>query len=149
MKPEVIFQYKFVEFIPTELEDRTIYISMEYATATHKCACGCGYKVVTPFSPTDWQLIFDGKSVSFSPSIGNWSFPCGSHYWIKNNKVRWSTPWSKERIEAGREYDLRQKQRYFEDKNDENSENQDSDTTGQEEVKRRKSLWQWLKDKIS
>ena len=78
MKPEDTLQPKFVEFIPKDLEDGIIYISMEYATATHKCVCGCGLRVVTPFSPTDWTLIYDGKSVSLDPSIGNWSFPCGS-----------------------------------------------------------------------
>jgi len=28
--------------------------------------------------------------VSLAPSIGNWSFPCNSHYWITGNEVRWA-----------------------------------------------------------
>lgn len=24
------------------------------------------------------------------PSVGNWSFPCQSHYWIDNGRVRWA-----------------------------------------------------------
>ena len=53
-------------------------MSIPYATAVHLCACGCGNKVVTPFSPAEWQLTYDGDTVSLSPSIGNWQFPCKS-----------------------------------------------------------------------
>ena len=86
----------FTEFIPEDLVDGTLYISMDYATAVHLCACGCGSKVVTPFSPKDWKLSFDGRGVSLHPSIGNWSFDCKSHYWIKNNQVIWAPPYSKD-----------------------------------------------------
>ncbi len=114
MKPEVIFTYKFVEFIPKVLEDRTIYVSTDYATASHKCACGCGYEVVTPLSPTGWELIFDGESVSLDPSIGNWSFACRSHYYIRRNKVKWCRQWSQEEVNEKRAYDSLKTQRYFE-----------------------------------
>jgi hypothetical protein len=86
----------FVELMPKEIEDGVLYISMEYATAIHLCACGCGNKVVTPLSPKDWKLTFDGDSISLSPSIGNWNFDCKSHYWIKNNNVRWDNSWPNE-----------------------------------------------------
>ena len=56
--------------------DGILYVSMEYATATHLCACGCGLTVVTPISPTDWQISYNGRTVSLYPSIGNRSFPC-------------------------------------------------------------------------
>ena len=82
-------KHRFVEFVPEKLEPGTLYISMEYATASHKCCCGCGRDVVTPISPTDWQLTFDGRTVSLQPSIGNWSYPCRSHYWIKGDRVVW------------------------------------------------------------
>ena len=75
--------HKFVEYVPSVLDDGILYISMEYRTAVHLCVCGCGNKIVTPITPTDWQLTFDGKSVSLSPSIGNWNFECKSHYFIK------------------------------------------------------------------
>ena len=39
---------KFVEFIPKNVEDGVLYISDEYGTASHNCACGCGKRVVTP-----------------------------------------------------------------------------------------------------
>lgn len=106
------FQYKFVEFIPELIDDDVLYISIPYATAIHRCACGCGQEVITPLSPTDWRVIFDGKSVSIDPSIGNWSFDCQSHYFIRRNRVLWCEQWSKERINLGRAYDAYKKKNY-------------------------------------
>jgi len=82
--------HKFVEYIPMTLEEGVLYVSMEVGTVIHKCVCGCGREVVTPLSPTDWNLTFDGESISLYPSIGNWNFECKSHYWIQNNKVKWA-----------------------------------------------------------
>ena len=104
---------KFVEFIPRELEKGTLYISIPYATAIHSCCCGCGNKVVTPFSPAEWKLIFDGCSVSLEPSIGNWNFPCKSHYWINNSQVSWSRQFSEGEIERVQRNDERDAARYF------------------------------------
>jgi hypothetical protein len=105
--------HEFVEFIPEELREKTVYVSIRFATATHKCCCGCGNKVVTPLRPTDWKLIFDGKTVSVDPSMGNWSFPCRSHYWIRNNRVRWAEEWSDDEVQAGRKHDRAAKSGYF------------------------------------
>lgn len=107
------FDHEFVEFIPPELNEGILYISVQYPTAVHKCACGCGNKVVTPISPVGWQLLFDGKSVSLTPSIGNWQFPCRSHYWIKSNKVRWAETWTAEQITAERQREAREYEQYF------------------------------------
>lgn len=113
MKQDIVLKHEFVEFIPAELKSGTIYVSMRFGTATHLCVCGCGNKVVTPLRPMDWKLIFDGKTISFHPSIGNWSFPCRSHYWIRNNRVQWAEQWSQRRIEAGRALDRQAKGKYF------------------------------------
>ncbi len=110
--------HQFVQYIPEELEDGKVYITVEFATAVHKCCCGCENKVVTPLSPTDWELTFNGESISLEPSIGNWSFPCQSHYWIKRNQVRWAQRWSQSKIDAGRARDRVAKERYFEAKAD-------------------------------
>ncbi|NDV25969.1 DUF6527 family protein [Desulfovibrio sp. JC010] len=104
---------QFCEFIPTEIEEGTLYISMEFATASHKCACGCGQEVVTPFTPTDWKLTYDGESVSLSPSIGNWSYQCRSHYFIKNSKIVWAGNMSQKAIDAGRFHDQLNKNRHY------------------------------------
>jgi len=95
----------FVEYVPEKLVDGKLYLSVEFATAVHNCCCGCGNQVVTPFTPTDWRLIFDGVSVSLEPSIGNWSFPCRSHYWVTNNNIRWAGQWSQTQIDSGRAFD--------------------------------------------
>jgi len=115
VKRPITLKHKFVEYIPGNLKDGTIYVSIPFATAMHKCCCGCGYEVVTPISPTDWQLIFDGQSVSLYPSIGNWSFACKSHYWIERNKVKWASQWSQEKINAGRAHEASAKQKYYGD----------------------------------
>lgn len=83
-------QHQFVEAIPNRIERDTLYVSLEFATAAHLCQCGCGLEVVTPLSPTDWKMTFDGVSVSLHPSVGNWSFPCRSHYWIRGGRVQWA-----------------------------------------------------------
>lgn len=110
---KMVLRPEFVEFIPEVLEDGKIFISQTYATAVHKCCCGCGHKVVTPLSPTGWRLIVDGEYVSLYPSIGNWSFPCRSHYWIKRNVVHWSYQMTERAIEAGRHRDAKLNERYF------------------------------------
>lgn len=78
----------FVDFIPLQLEQRHLYISMKYGTAVHLCACGCGQNVVTPLNPAGWELRYKGK-VTLRPSIGNYEFPCHSHYFITENKIEW------------------------------------------------------------
>ena len=113
MKQPIALKFEFVKSIPEELAEHTLHISLDYATVVHKCCCGCGREVVTPLSPTDWKLIYDGVSVSLSPSVGNWSFPCRSHYWINQGTVHWAEQWSDERIAAGRAYDRRAKDGYF------------------------------------
>ncbi len=125
------FNHEFVEFIPSELKEGTLYVSVQYATAAHNCACGCGNKVVTPISPVDWQLLFDGDSVSLTPSIGNWQFPCRSHYWIKSDKVRWAKAWTPDEVAAGRQREARDYERYFA------SRRAASNSTGQTEAEAR------------
>jgi hypothetical protein len=113
VKREISISHEFVEFIPPNLKEGTIYVSIPFATAVHKCFCGCGQEVVTPLNPTDWKLIFDGVTISLDPSIGNWSFDCQSHYWIKRNKVIWAHRWSEDEINAGRTHDRFAKEKYF------------------------------------
>jgi hypothetical protein len=105
--------HEFVEHIPQELREGTVYVCIRFATVAHKCCCGCGLEVVTPLSPTDWQLTFDGETISLAPSIGNWGFACRSHYWIRANRVKWAPQWSQHQIDAGRADDHRAKREYF------------------------------------
>jgi hypothetical protein len=104
---------EFVDFIPDAMEEGVLYISVRYATASHKCACGCGEVVVTPIKPTDWTLTWSGETVSLNPSIGNWGQPCQSHYWIVDNRIIWASKWSYSEIAANRAKDRRAKARYY------------------------------------
>lgn len=108
-----VLAHEFVEAIPDQLLEGILYVSIPYTTAVHKCCCGCGNEVVTPITPTDWKLIFDGETVSLDPSIGNWSFPCQSHYFIRRDRIRWAGRWSQDEINAGRNHDRFAKEKYF------------------------------------
>lgn len=80
----------FVEFMPPQLAPDTLYISLQYKTAIHLCACGCGIKTVTPLGYDGWLLTWADGKATLSPSIGNQQFPCKSHYWIRENKIVWA-----------------------------------------------------------
>ena len=64
-------EHQFVESVPDELEPGVLYVSMDDAITVHLCACGCSNQVVLPLHPTGWRLIYDGETVSVSPSVGN------------------------------------------------------------------------------
>ncbi len=91
MTESILVNHEFTHHIPLgdQMEEGVVYVSMPYAIAVHLCCCGCGNEVVTPFHPKQWRLTFDGESISLSPSIGNWSFDCQSHYWITQDRVMW------------------------------------------------------------
>ena len=120
-------KHKFVDYIPDKLESYTIYISLQFSTAVHKCVCGCGKEVVTPLSPMDWSVKFNGETVTFDPSIGNWNFKCQSHYWIEESKVIKCRKWNNYEIEEGRKNDSKLKNKFF----------------------KKKKKWQWLNSIVS
>ena len=139
MKRPLVLAHEFVKTVPNDLKERTLYVSVDYATIVHKCCCGCGGEVVTPLTPTDWKLIYDGVSISLNPSIGNWSFGCQSHYWISKSTVRWARQWSSRRIDAGRARDRRLKEGYHRDREIALQRTEDPARKGM--IKR---LWTWL-----
>lgn len=106
-------RHQFVTNIPRMLAPGVIYVSIEYATAAHACCCGCGEQVITPLSPTDWRMTFDGETISLWPSIGNWNFVCRSHYVIERSRVIQARPWSDKRIDDARRRDRAAKAWYF------------------------------------
>ena len=79
----------WIETIPNEMEQGKIYISEKYQTANHLCLCGCGNQTITPFGERSkmWGLVKekDGK-ISLTGSVGNYSFPCKSHYIITKKR---------------------------------------------------------------
>lgn len=100
-------RHKYVEFVPKQLEAGVLYVSRRYRTASHLCCCGCGLEVVTPLNDAKWQASERGDKVWLSPSIGNWSFPCRSHYWIEGGRIRWDG-----RISAGAIAAVRRRDRH-------------------------------------
>lgn len=103
---------EFISLAPDVLVPGVAYVSMEYATVLHLCCCGCGSQVVTPLSPARWHLWFDGEAITLNPSVGNWSFPCQSHYWIEQNAVVWDRPFSQVEIARVRGRDQRAMERH-------------------------------------
>ena len=106
-------EHRFVESFPEPLVPGILYVSMEYGSVAHSCCCGCGAEVVTPLTPTDWNITYDGEAISLHPSVGNWTLPCRSHYVIRRDKVIAAPPWSEAQIAAERQRDRRAKARFF------------------------------------
>lgn len=105
--------FEFVEFIPSQIEEGILYITVAYKAAAHLCACGCGNKVLTPITPHDWKFTYDGKSVTLAPSIGNWNLPCRSHYWIRRNEIVEAPNWNETEIDTARKKDSKRKFKFF------------------------------------
>ena len=99
--------HEFVEYVPENVEDGKLYVSIPFKVAVHLCCCGCGVEVATPISPADWELTFDGDAVSLWPSIGIAGLPCQSHYWIKRDRVAWTAALTNKEIASARLRDKR------------------------------------------
>ena len=97
---------QFLASFPNDLEPGILYVSTGFSTAAHSCACGCGREVVTPLSPSQWVLTFDG-AVSLKPSIGSWALSCQSHYLIERGAIRWARSFTPDEIRRNRESDSR------------------------------------------
>lgn len=84
---------EFSHYLPEEIQEGKLYISLDFGTSKHLCPCGCGSLIVVPFSidnPNQYQWHYtqtaDNK-ISLSPSVGNWQIPCQYHYMITENKI--------------------------------------------------------------
>lgn len=108
------FEHEMVDSIPDVLLPNTLYVTTDQDVAGHLCACGCGHEVITPLSPTDWSISFGRRGANLLPSIGNWAFPCRSHYFIRDGAVDWAPNMSDKAIEQGRRRDKVRKQKYYE-----------------------------------
>ena len=111
----MMLETRFVKFIPERLNKGVLYVSYEYNTAIHLCACGCKNKVVTPISPIQWSYNYNGESISLSPSIGNWNFDCKSHYWIRDSQIVWAKKWSTDKISKVQQIEQKEISDYFEE----------------------------------
>lgn len=107
------FRHEVVDSIPEKLQAGILYVTTDRDVAGHLCACGCGREVITPLSPTDWSITFDRRGPTLFPSIGNWAFPCRSHYVIQDGDTVWAGNMSDKAIALGRHRDRARKQRYY------------------------------------
>jgi len=61
----------YVNLMPNNIEEGKLYISEEFKTAIHLCACGCKQKTVTPLTASEWTLSKYENKITLRPSIGN------------------------------------------------------------------------------
>lgn len=108
-----VLDHQFVEHFPDVLKPGVLYVSLEYGSVAHSCCCGCGEEVVTPLTPTDWNITYDGETVTLHPSVGSWTLPCRSHYVIRRGKVIEAPSWTDAEVSAERRRDRKAKARYF------------------------------------
>lgn len=102
-----------VHYMPKELKSGVLYVSEEFETAAHLCACGCGSKIRTPLGSTEWSLEETDRGPTLYPSVGNWQQACQSHYWISCGEIRWANKWSPEQVAAGRRGEEGRRRAYY------------------------------------
>ena len=136
------FLHEFVEYIPEDINEGILYISLPFGTIVHKCACGCGEEVVTPLGPAEWNFTYNGKTISLHPSVGNWSFKCMSHYWIKEGNVQWARLFTTEEILESRKETKEYRKRYYAHANQEDSSPSKRETANRSSiVEKLNELW--------
>lgn len=108
-----VLEHRFIESFPETLEPGVLYVSLEYGSVAHSCCCGCGEEVVTPLTPTDWSITYDGETITLHPSVGSWTLACRSHYVIRRNRVFEAPPWSDEEVAKERRRDRRAKAAHY------------------------------------
>ena len=63
----VVRKHEFGEFIPDELDQGTIYISIRFATSSHLCICGCGARLQRLSAPRIGNLYLMGRRFRWTP----------------------------------------------------------------------------------
>jgi Family of unknown function (DUF6527) len=56
------------------------------------CPCRCGQRIDVNLMESrqpSWRLSSDGKEVSLHPSLWMPKEKCGSHFWIRQNRIDW------------------------------------------------------------
>lgn len=102
-----------VKYMPKVLEPGILYFPEEFGAAAHLCACGCGQKIRTPITPTEWKLDEHEKGPSLHPSVGNWQQKCQSHYLILEGEIVWAGKLSEKQVFSGRRQEEIRREVYF------------------------------------
>ena len=82
-----VIEHRFVEHFPEALDPGVLYVSLQVGSIAHSYGSGCGEEVVTPLTPTDWNVTYDGEAIPLLPSDGSWTPPCRSLYIIRRGQV--------------------------------------------------------------
>lgn len=76
------------------LENDVLYIVDGPQYVEYNCPCGCGNVVMIPYyKPQEakkewgWTMREEAGRVTLSPSVYSTSWPCRSHYFIRENKI--------------------------------------------------------------
>ena len=102
-----------VHYMPRDLSPGVLYVSEEFGTAAHLCACGCGAKVRTPLGPAEWSLEETVDGPTLRPSVGNWQQACQSHYLITAGEVVWAMWWNVGQVVEGRQREEERRSKYY------------------------------------
>lgn len=57
-----------------------------------KCPCGCGERLDVNLMKSHhphWNISYQSEKISLYPSIWLSEDKCGSHFWLKKNKIIW------------------------------------------------------------
>jgi hypothetical protein len=81
--------------LPSRLGDRLYVVGRpgKFKWAILACPCGCGERVdvcLMPSASPRWELTLRDGRASLSPSIWVPAERCGSHFWLRRNKIVWS-----------------------------------------------------------
>jgi hypothetical protein len=80
--------------LPLALGNRLYIVgkSGRYKWAIFSCPCGCGGQIdvcLMPSAMPRWDLSLRNGRASLSPSIWVSQERCGSHFWVRQNRVIW------------------------------------------------------------
>ena len=80
--------------LPSSLGNQLFIVGADsgYKWAILSCPCGCGERIdicLMPSANPRWELSLRKKRASLSPSIWVPAERCGSHFWIRDNRIIW------------------------------------------------------------
>lgn len=79
--------------IPSKLNgDLYLVAGTKPKWAVLECPCRCGDRIDVNLMRSRqpcWRLTMDGKEVSLRPSLWMPKEKCGSHFWIRQNRIDW------------------------------------------------------------
>lgn len=78
-----------------QIDPKCLYVvgrPRQYKWAILACPCGCGERVdicLMPSAAPRWEIFMTRGKATLCPSIWIPSDRCGSHFWIRENRIIW------------------------------------------------------------